>query len=264
MFLDRIKKYFKKDIVEYEGHDIFKEGKVGDEVIVFYNFKLLWGDNVRTGFRDFCESTIKSIEDGKLCLVDREGELHFYMDNVSTIEYHILRLYERDKKLMESMFYSRLNGSYIHLLRDLGYKGTLRDTSYVISKYHYDNNSSLGILSSIENSFGHRIHFEYIEDPNDLDERLNPRLKIKQISIPNGIIFQYEYDFHNNQVLVIISQNNVIERKILYTYQRDLENSKIRYISETKIEVKKGYIVKGNNTVPIPENSPQHLRSLHF
>jgi len=128
--------------------------------------------------------------------------------------------------------------------------------------YHYDENRYPGILSAIENSFGDQIKFEYEEDQTDNDDRLNPRLKIKKITDPEGIEFQYDYDHLNSQVVATISQNREVDRQIKYTYIRDTFNTKQRYITESKIKVVRGYYLDVVGDIQGPElERPQIVRN---
>lgn len=115
--------------------------------------------------------------------------------------------------------------------------------------YHYDDPNYPQVLTSIENSFGDKIQFEYLEDIFDLDERLNPRLKVKKITDPEGIVFEYQYDTLNSQVEITISQNGNVDRQIKYTYIRDIMNTKTRYITNTEVDVSRGYLLDPNGKI---------------
>jgi RHS repeat-associated protein len=123
-------------------------------------------------------------------------------------------------------------------------------------RYHYNDDKHPGILTAIENSCGDRIRLEYVEDPIDNDERLNPRLKIKKIIDPEGITFEYEYNHSESTVFVTVSQNGD-DRKIKYQYIRDLQNTKQRYITLAEVEVKRGYDFESNGIVERQTTKPQ-------
>ena len=152
-------------------------------------------------------------------------------------------------KTNHNEFRYQYNSEY--LLEQVTYPSSTGKNRFI--KYLYENPNYSGILTGIENSQGHKIKFEYYEDTTDNDERLNPRLKIKKIIDPEGIEFEYEYDHLNSEVIVTISQNRNIDRKIKYQYIRDLHNTKQRYITVTETEVTRGYLRDFNNRI-IPRN----------
>ena len=146
-----------------------------------------------------------------------------------------------------------------NLLENVIFPSTIGDRHIT---YHYDESRYPGILKAIENSFGDQIKFEYVEDQTDNDERLNPRLKIKEITDPEGIVFKYDYDHQNSNVVVTISQDGKVDRQIKYTYIRDTFNTKHRYIAETEIEVARGYYVNaGGQVQPRDPDHTQIVRS---
>ena len=146
-----------------------------------------------------------------------------------------------------------------NLLENVIFPSTIGDR-YIT--YHYDESRYPGILKAIENSFGDQIKFEYEEDPTDNDERLNPRLKIKKITDPEGIEFKYDYDHRNSKVVVTISQNGELDRQIKYKYIRDTSNTKKRYITETEFEVARGYYVDADGRVqPRDHDHTQIIRN---
>lgn len=125
-------------------------------------------------------------------------------------------------------------------------------------RYHYNSHNYPGILTAIENSNENRVQFEYIYDPMDLDDRLNPRLKIEKITIPEGITIHYEYNYLESEVDVSISENGNIEQKIKFKYIRDTKNTRKRYITTTEINIKNGYILNNQGkAVKRPANNPQ-------
>ncbi|WP_166286517.1 RHS repeat domain-containing protein [Candidatus Nitrosotalea sp. FS] len=126
-------------------------------------------------------------------------------------------------------------------------------------KYHYDHPTCPGLLTSIENSFGGIIQFEYIEDPFDIDDRLNPRLKISKITDPEGNIFEYDHDPENMKVNVTLVDNKGnVDRVVNYTYQRDEFNTKRRYITKVETNVTRGYSVDNKgNLIAIAAGAPQ-------
>jgi len=146
-----------------------------------------------------------------------------------------------------------------HLLEKVVFPSSI-GSRYV--SYHYEDALYPGVLTAIENSYGNKIEFEYIEDPCDNDDRLSPRLKIKKITDPEGIMLEYEYDHVNSEVFATISQNSNIDRKIKYTYLRDIHNTKKRYITSTEIEVRRGYVSNSSgNVVPRQPGNPQIIRN---
>lgn len=157
--------------------------------------------------------------------------------------------------------YNEFNYKYNakHLLEKVSFPSSIGNR-YI--RYYYEDPNHPGVLTAIENSHGNKIQFVYIEDPTDNDERLNPRLKIKKVTDPKGITFEYEYDHINSEVTVTISKNGNIDRKVKYTYIRDINNTKQRYISSTEIEVKRGYVTdSAGNVVSRQPNNPQIIRN---
>lgn len=145
-----------------------------------------------------------------------------------------------------------------HLLEEVIFPSSIGNR-YI--RYYYEDTNHPGVLTAIENSHGQKIQFEYTEDPTDSDERLNPRLKIRKITDPEGITFEYEYDHNNSEVNATISEKGIIDRKVKYTYIRDIHNTKQRYIVLTEIEVRRGYVVDASgNVIPRQPNSPQIIR----
>ncbi len=115
--------------------------------------------------------------------------------------------------------------------------------------YHYNDPQFPGVLSAIEDTEGSIITFEYFEDLTDNDDRLNPRLKIHKIIDPVGITYEYNYDHLNGKVSVKISQNAKIDQISQYTYIRDIENTKKRYIRFIETKVERGYREDGAGTI---------------
>lgn len=129
-------------------------------------------------------------------------------------------------------------------------------------RYHYDNNDYPGILTSIENSFGERIRFEYLEDTDDNDERLNPRLKLKRIIDPEGISFEYDYRTNSSEVIVSILNNGHLDSKVYYKYCQDIKDSKQRYITLTEYKVTRGYETdSSDNIVARDPGNPQIVQN---
>lgn len=127
--------------------------------------------------------------------------------------------------------------------------------------YHYEDPNHADILTAIENFQGHKIQFEYVEDPTDNDDRLNPRLKIKKITDPEGITFEYEYDHVNTEVLVTVSKNGNTDSKVKYRYIQDIHDTKKRYITLKEIDVRRGYVADPmENVVSRQRNNPQIIR----
>ncbi|MBA7567449.1 hypothetical protein ES708_09161 [subsurface metagenome] len=128
--------------------------------------------------------------------------------------------------------------------------------------YHYEDTNFPGVISSIENEKGDKIKLEYIEDPNDNDERLNPRIKIKKIIDPEGIEFYYDYNHIENTVQVTITQNGVFDQKIKYKYCRDVHNTKSRFINYTEQDIHRGYLISATGgIISRPPNNPQNIIS---
>ncbi len=141
-----------------------------------------------------------------------------------------------------------------HLLEQITFPSSI-DTHK--TKYHYTNNDFPGVLTAIENYDGKVIEFEYFEDPFDNDERLNPRLKVKKILVPDGIVFEYHYNANNNELIVQISKQGFPEfdREIIYQYIKDA-NTKQRFMVSNEVMVKKCYEV--NDGGGLSERSPQN------
>lgn len=146
-----------------------------------------------------------------------------------------------------------------HFLEKINYPSSIGNR---FIKYYYEDPKHSGILTAIENGYGHKIQFEYVEDPTDNDERLNPRLKIKKITDPEKICFEYEYNHIHSKVTVVTSKNGNIDRKNEYEYIRDIHNTKQRFIASTKIKVRKGYVVDfAGNITARQSNNPQDIQN---
>jgi YD repeat-containing protein len=116
-------------------------------------------------------------------------------------------------------------------------------------RYRYADMKHPGVLTAIENSAGDTVQFEYSEDPIDNDERLRPRLKIRKITDPEGITFEYDYAHKKNEVTCTILYKGIVDRRIKYQYIRDTRNTKRRYVTLTENQVTRGYIRKSTGVI---------------
>ncbi len=131
--------------------------------------------------------------------------------------------------------------------------------------YHYDNPKYPGVLSAIGNTDGDKIVFEYLEDPTDNDDRLNPRLKIHKIIDPEGITFEYTYNTLSEEVNVTVSQNGRIDKTTRFQYFRDLENTKKRYIIINETKVTRGYVEDaGGNIIERDPTDPTTVQVVKY
>ncbi|MEM8566222.1 MAG: RHS repeat-associated core domain-containing protein [Bacteroidota bacterium] len=164
--------------------------------------------------------------------------------DMTKIDHNLVRYsYDEKRRLSRIDFPSTIGGHFV--------------------QYNY-NEQFLGVISSIESSHGKRVSFEYIEDINDCDDQLNPRLKIKRIIDPEGIEFHYDYDHRNNLAIVTIQDGSGLDRTTRFRYEVDYFNSKRRFITETSTEVSRGFYLNSmNNVVSRSHESRQTIRSLH-
>ena len=204
----------------------------------------------------------------KYVLSDRSGR-EFYLDLDQELTFldglnpggrvrkHLVSKVTDATKGVYNQFHYKYNAE--NLLEEIMFPSTIGNR-YV--RYHYEDPNRPGILTSIENSYGEKVQFRYAEDPTDNDERLNPRLKIREIVDPEGNTFEYEYDRAGSEVTATISKNGNIDRNVKYTYLRDIGNTKQRYVNSTEIEVRRGYATdSGGNVVPRQPAYPQIVRS---
>ena len=113
--------------------------------------------------------------------------------------------------------------------------------------YEYADAAYPEVLSAIANSAGAQVTFEYEEDPADLDERLNPRLKIKRITDPTGVAFEYAYDDPQGTVVATVSEPGAAgtRRITTYAYLQD-EDTRRRYVTSTTTVVQLGFALTAN------------------
>ena len=118
--------------------------------------------------------------------------------------------------------------------------------------YKYESSRFPTMLTSIEDSLGNRVTFEYDEDQDDLDTRLNPRLKVKKIVDPAGAVFSYAYTAAGRRANVSVRSAGV-DAAMTNSFIRDDLNTRQRFVEETATTFLKGYIVDAaGNTVPLP------------
>ena len=214
-------------------------------------------------------STITKPPFRKYVLADGSGrEFHITMDKELTFldglnpggsvrKYLVSKVQDKTKSNYNEFTY---NYNDDNLLKEVTYPSSIIDNRFV--RYHYDDTKHPGILTAIENFEGNKIEFSYIEDTTDNDERLNPRLKIKKIIDPQGITFEYEYNNQESEVIVTISQNDVIDKKVRYQYIRDIHNTKRRFITLVETKVNRGFIHNSSDSI-IPRNhdNPQIIQN---
>jgi YD repeat-containing protein len=141
------------------------------------------------------------------------------------------------------------------LLSNVAYPSSIdsNDISYL-----YEDPRFPGILTGIVNFDGSTLHFEYVEDLGDNDDRLRPRLKIKRIIDPEGVVLEFDYPPHlQNRTTVTVVQNDRFDRRLEYEHIRDIENTKQRFIASVKTEVRRGFVRQPAGVItPIPDSAP--------
>jgi RHS repeat-associated protein len=122
--------------------------------------------------------------------------------------------------------------------------------------YGYGDPAFPGTLTSIANSAGDELTFAYAEDPLDLDDRLNARLKVREITDPTGVTFEYTPDYPNRTVAASVSQPaaGFARRTTTYTYLQDEDTSR-RYVTRTTTTVTVGFALASGalNALPAPQ-----------
>jgi hypothetical protein len=97
-----------------------------------------------------------------------------------------------------------------------------------------------------------------LQDPLDNDDRLNPRLKIKKITDPEGTVLEYQYSHDKHQTTAVVSRNGVIDRQIRYEYLRDERDTGQRYVTLREVKVTRGFLLNmSGNVTGIPGGAPQ-------
>jgi RHS repeat-associated protein len=191
------------------------------------------------------------------------GEEYIYIDGLNPKRKVRKKLISDIKDLTKSA-YNQYTYSYTEkkLLKKIEFPCSVKKTDgNDDNRWIEYNYNQIGILKSIKNASGHEVKFNYFEDPSDLDERLNPRLKISRIEDPEGNIIEYHYNSNENTVNISVLKDNMLHRKITYRYIKDTENTKKRYIVSSSIEITQGYLRDPTDTIIERSNAnPQTIK----
>jgi YD repeat-containing protein len=100
--------------------------------------------------------------------------------------------------------------------------------------YAYDDR---GALVSITDPIGDSLSFEYVEDDLDVDARLLPRLKVKNITDDDGNQIEYEYDIANTMTRATLTGAAGDTRGVQVEYAEDTADTHQRYVTGQTVSV---------------------------
>ena len=103
--------------------------------------------------------------------------------------------------------------------------------------YAYDDR---GALVSITDPIGDSLSFEYVEDDLDVEARLLPRLKVKNITDGDGNQIGYEYDIASTMTRATLTGAAGDTRGVQVEYAEDTADTHQRYVTGQTVSVTLG------------------------